>query len=246
MKGSIGTATYLSYTRPYWGKSITKLNYLEKLSPKAKVRYKAINLYSSGDYSLKQIGEIFEINRSTFYRWRKKYKPSRVQSLEDRSRRPQRVRAKVVRNHQVEMQVCQIRRKYPYFGKEKIKRILERDYKVNISVSSVGRILTQHRSVLPKVKMQTKRIKTLKKKRIRLAQVKKDMKGMIAEWLQIDTIELNLRFTKIFLFSAVDPLSKLYYVRAYYRATSLNTRDFLLRLTYLHNYRIKYLQIDNG
>jgi len=61
--------------------------------------------------------------------------------------------------------------------KEKIKRILERGYKINISVSSVGRILTQYRSVLPKVKMQNKRIKTLKKKRIRIAQVKKDMKG---------------------------------------------------------------------
>jgi transposase InsO family protein len=246
MKGSIGTATYLSYTRPYWGKSIAKLNYIDKLSPEAKVRYKAINLYSSGDYSLGQICEIFEINRSTFYRWRKKYKPSRVESLEDRSRRPQRVRTKVVRNHQVEMQVCQIRRKYPYFGKEKIKRILERDCHINISVSSVGRILTQYRSILPKVKIQTKRIRTLKKKRTRLAQVKKDMKGIISEWLQIDTIELNLRFTKIFLFSAVDPLSRLYYLRAYQRATSFNARDFLLRLTYLHQDRIKYLQIDNG
>lgn len=94
--------------------------------------------------------------------------------------------------------------------------------------------------------MQTKRIKTLKKKRTRIAQVKKDMKGIISEWLQIDTIELNLRFTKIFLFSAVDPLSKLYYLRAYQRATSLNARDFLFRLTYLHHDKIKYLQIDNG
>jgi len=183
MKGSIGTAFYLSYIRPYWGKATSKLNYIEKLSPKAKVRYKAINLYSSGDYSLEQICEIFEINRSTFYRWRKKYKPSRVQSLEDRSRRPHKVRSKVVRNHSVEQQVCQIRRKYPYFGKEKIKRILERDCHINISVSSVGRILTQYKLVLPKVKVQIKRIKTLKKKRIRLAQVKKDMKGIISEWL---------------------------------------------------------------
>ena len=246
MKGSIGTATYLAYIRPYWGKDIIRLNYIDKLSPQAKVRYKAINLYSSGDYSLEQICEIFEINRSTFYRWRKKYKPNRVESLEDRSRRPHQVRTKVVRNHQVEMQVCQIRRKYPYFGKEKIKRILERDGHINISVSSVGRILTQYRSVLPKVKIQIKRIKTLKKKRIRIAQVKKDMEGVISEWLQIDTIELNLRFTKIFLFSAVDPLSKLYYLRAYQRATSLNARDFLFRLTYLHQDRIRYLQIDNG
>src|SRR5680860_785615 len=198
MKGSIGTATYLSYTRPYWGKVISKLNYIDKLSPKAKVRYKAINLYSSGDYSLEQISEIFEINRSTFYRWRKKYKQSRVQSLEDRSKRPHKVRSKVVRNHRVEQQVCQIRRKYPYFGKEKIKKILARDCNINISVSSVGIILTQHRSILPKVKITNKRIKTLKKKRIRLAQVKKDLQKVISEWFQIDTIRLNLRFNKIF------------------------------------------------
>jgi hypothetical protein len=34
--------------------------------------------------------------------------------------------------------------------------------------------------------------------------------------------------------------------RAYHRATSFNVRDFLFRLTYLHNDSIKYLQIDNG
>ena len=101
-------------------------------------------------------------------------------------------------------------------------------------------------SILPKTKMQTKRIRTLKKKRTRIAQVKKEMKGIISEWLQVDTIEVNLRFTKIFLFSAVGPLSRLYYLRAYRRATSLNARDLLFRLTHLHDNRIKYLQIDNG
>ena len=50
-----------------------------------------------------------------------------------------------------------------------------------------------------RLNMYAKRIRTLKKKRTRLAQVKKDMKGIISEWLQIDTIKLNLRFTKIFL-----------------------------------------------
>jgi hypothetical protein len=75
----------------------------------------------------------------------------------------------VVRNHQIEQQVCPIRRKYPYFGKEKIKRRLERECQINISVSSVGRILTQYRSILPKVKVPTKRMKTLKKKRIKVS-----------------------------------------------------------------------------
>ena len=72
------------------------------------------------------------------------------------------------------------------------------------------------------------------------------MQGVISEWLQVDTVELNLRFNKIFLFSAIDPVSRLYYVRAYQKATSFSARDFLRRLIYLHSDNIGYLQVDNG
>ena len=146
-------------------------DHIDKLSPKARVRCKAINLYNSGRYSLLQICEIFEINRSTFYRWRKKYNSNQVQSLEDRSKKPHQLRTKVARTSRIEAQVCQIRRKYPYFGKEKIKKILEREDGINISASSVGRILSQYRTILPNMKVQTKRIRTLKQKRIRLFQI---------------------------------------------------------------------------
>ena len=181
MKGKIGTPCTLTYNRLYWHKCIIKLHHIDKLSPKARIRYKAINLYNSGRYSLLQICEIFEIDRSTFYRWRKKYNSKQVQSLEDRSRKPHQTRRKVARTLKIETQVFQIRRKYPYFGKEKIKKILEREDRINISASSVGRILSQYRSILPNMKVYTKRIITLKKKRIRLSQVKKDMQGVISE-----------------------------------------------------------------
>lgn len=72
------------------------------------------------------------------------------------------------------------------------------------------------------------------------------MQGVISEWLQVDTIELNMRFKKVFLFSAIDPLSRLYYNRAYQKATSFSARDFLRRLIYLHSDKIRYLQVDNG
>lgn len=59
-------------------------------------------------------------------------------------------------------------------------------------------------------------------------------------------MELNLQFTKVYLFSAVDPISKLLYTRAHTKNNSLNGRDFLLRLNYIHNREIRYIQIDNG
>ncbi len=246
MKGRIGTPCTLTYTHPYWGKPIYKLSCIDKLSPKAKLRYKAIDLYHSGEYSLIQLCEIFEIDRSTFYRWRKKYNSNSIQSLEDRSKKPHQTRTKVARTPQIEAQVCQIRRKYPYFGKEKIQKILEREDGINISASAVGRILSQYRRILPHMKVQTKRIRTLKDNRIRLSQVKGDRQGVISEWLRVDTVELNLRFNKVFLFSAIDPVSRLYYVRAYQKATSFSARDFLRRLIYLYSDNIRYRPVDNG
>ncbi len=246
MKGIIGISCKRINSGFYLPSKTFKLIYYNKLSKKAKTKFKAINLYNSGRYSLDQICEIFEINRVTFYRWRKSYHPKAIQSLEPKSRKPKRARQKVVRNYETEHLVCEIRRKYPYYGKEKIKRILERDYSVNVSTSSVGRILHQYKSILPKTKVQTKRIKTLKKNRIRIKQVKKDMKGVVSEWLQSDTIELNLRFMKVFIFTAIDPISKILFMRAYRRANSFNGRDFLLRLQYLHDQKTKYIQVDNG
>jgi transposase len=84
----------------------------------------------------------------------KKYNSKQVQSLEDRSKKPHQLRTKVARIFQVEAQVCQIRRKYPYFGKEKIKKILDREDGINISASSVGRILSQYRTILPNMEVQ--------------------------------------------------------------------------------------------
>jgi len=166
--------------------------------------------------------------------------------LEDGSKRPKRVRQKVVRTYETEHAVCEIRRKYPYFGKEKIKRILERECKINTSASSVGRILSQYRFMLPKTRVARKRVRTRKKDKIRLNQVKKDMCGKASEWLQADTIELRLKWIKIYIFTAVCPVSKILYARAYRKLNSLNGKDFLLRLNYLFGKDLNYVQVDNG
>ena len=119
-------------------------------------------------------------------------------------------------------------------------------YSINISVSSIGRILTQYQSILPKDSLQTKRIRALKKNKVRLSQVKDDIDGIIFEWLQIDTIELNLRFNKVLLFSAFFPPSRLYYIRCYKRVTFFSAHDFLCRLVYLNSDNQGHLQVDNG
>ena len=246
MKGSLGTSASTHYRFPKLPKRTYKLGLVEKLSEKAKIKFKAISLYESGRYTTSQICEIFEIDRSTFYRWRKSYNSHIIQSLQDKSRRPKRVRHKMVRTYEVEHAVCEIRRKYPYFGKEKIQRILEREHSISVSASSVGRILTTYKSILPKSRVAKKRVKGQKKNKIRIKDIHQDLTGKIAEHLQLDTIELNLKFMKAFIFAGIDPISKLLYMRAYRRNTSISGRDFLRRLRLLHDESLRYVQIDNG
>lgn len=82
MKGRIGTASTVNYAKPYLIPRLYRLAIYETLSDKAKIKFKAINLYSSGKYTIGQICEIFEIDRSTFYRWRKSYNPKSLKSLD--------------------------------------------------------------------------------------------------------------------------------------------------------------------
>lgn len=244
MRGRIGTACEVHYVQPKVSRRHYKLGWVARLSKAGQRRYKAITFYASGRYTLDQIYEFFEIDRSTFYRWRQRYKNGIVQTLEDRSRRPKNLRQKNVRTYPVEHAVCELRRRFPYFGKEKIKHILERDENIHVSVSTVGRILTQYKAILPSQTTAKKRAKARREKKVRIAQVA--LVGCVSERIQGDTIELNLRWIKMFIFSAVDPLSKLLYMRAYAKKNSKNGEDFLRRLHAIHNNAIRYFQIDNG
>jgi hypothetical protein len=62
MRGMIETNFTLTYAHPYWDKPIYKINCIDRLFPKTRLRYKTINMYNSGKYFLIQIYEIFEIN----------------------------------------------------------------------------------------------------------------------------------------------------------------------------------------
>jgi len=246
MKGIVGTACQLIYTFPKISKKAYKTAKFLNLSEKAKIRFKAIELYQKGELSIQQICKVFEIDRSTFYRWRKRYNKRNIQSLEDKSRRPKRLRKPEVTVGKAEVLVCKIRREYPGLGKEKIKVILERDYGIKISASSVGRILTRYKNVLPTLKAGKKRVKKRKRKKIRPKDVKNKALGVISEWIQVDMFEMMLKKIKVYIFVGLDKISRILYMRAYKSKSSKNSADFLRRLNEVHNREIRYIQVDNG
>ncbi|MEE9199036.1 MAG: helix-turn-helix domain-containing protein [Dehalococcoidia bacterium] len=81
----------------------------------------------------------FGISRQTLYRWKKRYNPGDLASLEDRSHRPKRLRQPTW-STELALAVLHLREQYPRWGKDKLAVLLREDGK-EVSVSMVGRIL---------------------------------------------------------------------------------------------------------
>ncbi len=62
-----------------------------ELSPDGRRRLKWMDYYQQHQRNASLTCRHFDISRQTFYRWRRRYNPRNLASLEDRSRRPHRV-----------------------------------------------------------------------------------------------------------------------------------------------------------
>lgn len=90
----------------------------------------------------------FGIPRSLFHKWRARFLASGVRGLEERSRRPRRVRHPTTDLRVVDL-VRRLRTANPEFSKYKLRVLLRRDQGVVISASSIGRIFRRHHLFFP-------------------------------------------------------------------------------------------------
>ena len=82
----------------------------------------------------------FGVSPTTFYKWHARYKKMGPRGLEERSRRPKRIRTSQIPQDTIALIVA-LRQTYPAWSKYKLAHIAARDYDVVISASSVGRML---------------------------------------------------------------------------------------------------------
>lgn len=83
----------------------------------------------------------FGISRQTFYRWRRRYDPYDLTTLEARSHRPHRQRQPTW-SFPLEEKVLTLRLQFPRWGKDKLAILLRRQH-LPVSTSMGGRILTR-------------------------------------------------------------------------------------------------------
>ena len=108
-----GTQTRLKSLYPYVAKTSGSV---KDLSAKAQMRLKWMRYIEQG-HSVIQCSRHFDHPERTIRYWKARYDPNNISTLENRSRRPKRVRKSQVPLAHIEL-VILLRKKYPSFGKD--------------------------------------------------------------------------------------------------------------------------------
>lgn len=112
-----------------------------RLSENARRRLRAVQWYEGHEHNASKAARHFGHSRSSFHLWLKRYRERGALGLEDRSKRPRRVRQPTW-DAGLEQAVLKLREENPCWGKDKLVVLLRKDG-LTVSVSMVGRILSR-------------------------------------------------------------------------------------------------------
>jgi len=214
-----------------------------ELSPEARKRLKWMDHYRKCGNVL-QTCRYFGIAPKTFYVWKKRYNPYRLESLEERGRRPKRTRQWEV-NRVQELRILALRRQHIRYGKEKLKVLYQGAYQEPISSWKIQRVIEKHNlyySPIKTEKLRKKRKHNQVKKRI--TELKKEKRSGFL--IAFDGLTIYWNSVKRYILTGIDTHSKIAFARMYQSKHSKNAADFLKRMRYLLEGKIENIQTDNG
>ena len=221
---------------------------IAELSKQARQRLKWLDYYREQYGNARLACRHFDISPQTFYRWKRRYEPMNLKSLEDRSHRSRRLRQPTWSPELAQAVFC-LRERYPRWGKDKLVVLLRKQgYKV--STSMVGRIIKRlkERGVLREP--LPNHISARKCPRTRPYATRKP-KEYVAEApgdiVQVDTLDVRpLPGVMLKHFTARDIISKWDVLEAHTRATSNTASAFMDTLIRRMPFPIRAIQVDGG
>jgi len=217
-------------------------------------RQKYQDIVKSWDYWKSQglkdklIQEILGYSRATYYR-AKKLMNGLLRGIIPPSKRPKHYNQP--RWGEAEKQsVLEIRRENPTYGKEKIAVILQRDYELKLSVSTVGRIIkwcmNQGLIVRSASAIRTRKKRNFKQGHAKRWAYKKYEDVQMGERLQIDHMTVTKNGVGMKHFQAWDRKSKFMHAQIYSHAKSTSAKRFLDELIEKTPFPILSIQVDGG
>lgn len=213
-----------------------------QLTERAKFKLKILDWHRNHGENISLTSRHFGLTRKPLRKWIDQLRKQGPAGLNEKSKAPKNKR-KPTTPVTIFIQVVKIRRQYLAWSKYKIRKILERDYNLKTSASSVGRILK--RAGLVDKKKSAKRSKAALKPRLRFPRGFKISRA--GDMIQMDTKQIILPGgRKLYQFTAIDVLSKRRVLRVYPSLSSRNGRLFLEECIRVFPFKIRNIQTDNG
>ena len=229
-------------------RGVCRLARTPELSKQARQRLKWLDYYLEHDGNARLTCRHFDISPQTFYRWKQRYNPHNLKSLEDRSRRPKHLRQPTWSTELVE-RVLKLRERYPRWGKDKLV-ILLREEGWQVSTSMVGRIIRhlKDRGVLREP--IPNHISARRRQRLRPYATRKPREYVVKEpgdIVQLDTLDIRpLPGVVLKHFTARDMVSRWDVIEVYSRATATTAAQFLDKLEKRLPFPLRAIQVDGG
>lgn len=217
-----------------------------ELSPKARERLRALDLWRETK-DVRLACRVFGMSRAGLYRWRRRFDPKNLHSLEDRSRRPKRIR-KPSWPPELVQAVERLRKQYPKWGKEKLASLLQ-PKGLSASESTVGRILKnlKHRRVLPELRPWAI---SSRKRKTRKHATRKPMDYQVTkpgDLVELDTMDVRpLPGVVLKSFTSRDCAARWDVLEIHCAATAINARTFLNAVLARTPFPIRAFQVDGG
>lgn len=230
-----------------------KISVIRKLSKEAKRRLKWMDWYENNGMNARLTCRHFGLSPDVFYRWKNRYNPYDLLSLEDDkiTRTPHNVRQPET-DPIIEKRVKEIREEYPRWGKKKIWKLLERE-EIDTTIVTVGRTLTRlrERGILREPPIVTAIIERGKRRRKpRFYAIPKDWDYKInnpGDLIQVDTVHVHpLPAVRRYQFTACDYITKRTARCAAKTITSRSAKKIIDILEERFPFKIKAIQIDGG
>lgn len=228
------------------------LDRLTVLSKPAKQRLKWMDYYHTNACNARLTCRHFDISPDVFYRWKRRYNPRNLSTLEDdkSSRTPAKLRRPET-DPRLVARLKGLREQYPRWGKKKLWKLLQREG-YHTSVSTVGRTLNRLRALgqLKEPAIVTARLAGATRRKRRPYAIRKPW-GFVpkhpGDLVGIDTVHLRAPDQRRrYQFTASDHVAKHTARASASRITSSAAVRVLDAIQDRFPYPIKAIQIDGG
>ncbi len=214
-------------------------------SPAAERRLEVVRWYEQHGKNARLAARHFGYSPDTVARWVRAFAARGPAGLEDRSRRPKRVRTPTTPSAVV-IRIRELRETYPRWGREKLRVLLRREG-ITVSGKTIDRTLARLRR-RGELREPAVVRKARKKRLARSARPRRPADLVVDRpgFLQLDTKDLREGGGRVYAFAAVDYLTRKRVLAAAPRITSDEGAAFFAQVQAGFPFPIWAIQVDGG